>query len=327
MSHDKANLRPTISLLHATRERPNMASICRARWLRSASSLTAIEHIFAIDSDDSISQEALSDLGPVIVDPPGGGCVRAWNMAAMRSRGDVLVQLSDDWVPPEGWDRLILDAIGDLSKPTVLRVSDGHRTDDLLCIAILTRARLEQQGSLFAPDYQGVYSDDEFSFRAYKDGTVTHAPHLVFTHAHPHYDSTIEFDQTYLIQNSEERKRKGLLTFAQRNPDAFGRWIHRGTHERHFRQAIELHDIQNQLLDALSEIDRLLRDGDKLRAEVEVWQKLWRKDTEQLRSDAGFLESELERWKIGVDNWNGRSWFSRAIHKLRLERRRLGGGT
>ena len=70
-----------------------------------------------------------------------------------------------------------------------MAISDGLRTDKLLCMAILTQKRLEKQGGyMFHPDYQesdGIYSDNEFTERAYADGVVIEADaaHIVFESA------------------------------------------------------------------------------------------------------------------------------------------------
>src|SRR6201999_4037305 len=107
------------------------------------------------------------------------------------STGDVLVQLSDDWTPTDGWDEEFVRRLRDVSQPAVLRPSDGHRRDDLLCMAILTRARFVQQGEFLHSGYLGVFSDDEFSFQAFLDGVVIDARDLVLTHHHPHYDASV----------------------------------------------------------------------------------------------------------------------------------------
>jgi len=115
-----------------------------------------------------------------------------------------------------------------------MRPSDGHRDDELLCMAILTRARLRQQQTLFHPGYTGLYSDDEFSFRAYQDGVVIDARDLVLTHDHPNYNTAQSMDETYLRQNDPERERAGRRLFLERNPRAKGHWIHEGEWRRHF---------------------------------------------------------------------------------------------
>src|SRR5579859_6927368 len=116
--------RPVISLLHATRGRPDLALEARERWLKAAAHPERVEHIFAVDCDDLPAQQAVASLRHRIVPEKGGGCVAAWNIAAEASTGDVLVQLSDDWIPSDGWDEEFVRRLRDVSQPAVLRPSD-----------------------------------------------------------------------------------------------------------------------------------------------------------------------------------------------------------
>lgn len=217
---------PVISLLHATRQRPDRAQSCRKLWLEAAASPERVEHIFAIDSDDPESATALSGFTVHTVTQTGLGCVGAWNLAAEHSTGDILVQLSDDWVPVPGWDRLFEERLSPVRKPQVLRISDGHRDDDLLCMAIITRARLKQQeGSFLPPAYTGVYSDDEFSYRAFEDGVVVEARDIVLVHEHPNYDPSVAMDETYIRQNDNSKYEGARAIFLERNPEAKKRWF------------------------------------------------------------------------------------------------------
>jgi hypothetical protein len=56
-------------------------------------------------------------------------------------------------------------------------------------MAIMTQNRLEKQdGYMFHPEYQesdGIYSDNEFTERAYGDGVVIEAKHIQFKHENP----------------------------------------------------------------------------------------------------------------------------------------------
>jgi hypothetical protein len=210
-----------ISLVHATRGRAQSAWECRERWLNMASNPAQVEHILAVDSDDTASIDLAKQFRHVVVEP--GSCVRAWNAAAKVAIGEVIVQLSDDWMPCYGWDDAILREIGDTARSAVLAVSDGNRTDSLLCMAILTRARLEQQegATLFSPEYLSVYSDNEFSHRAWRDGVVIDArERLKFRHVHPFFDKSVPMDATYAASNAAERYADGKATFEKRNPDA-----------------------------------------------------------------------------------------------------------
>lgn len=195
-----------ISLLHATRGRPQGAVIARKLWYDLADHPDEIEHIFAFDNDDADSH-CLRRFNHVELQP-GGGCVAAWNAAAAASLGQVLIQLSDDWTPVQGWDTLILNRLGDLKQPRVLAISDGHRNDDLLCMAICTRAYYGQDCFLFHPEFTGVYSDNWFTELAHARGQVIQARDIVFDHRHPIFTGK-PMDATHAAQNAPERYVQG----------------------------------------------------------------------------------------------------------------------
>jgi len=213
--------RPRISLLHATRGRVNRAIQCRDMWLDMADEPESVEHIFAIDADDAESCRWLRSFRRVV--SGGNTCVAAWNMAASAARADLLVQLSDDWIPFRGWDTALVKAHAGHSpslSPFVLWVDDGTRKDALMCMAICSRARWRQQGErLFSEEYESMFSDNEYSFRAFQDGVVIDARHIKFTHAHPVFGKG-EWDATYRRQNAPEKYKRGEETFRRRNPTA-----------------------------------------------------------------------------------------------------------
>ncbi len=203
---------PKIALIHATRGRPEQASQCRKAWMSMAEKPEQIEHIFCIDANDPESVP-LRRMHHVLVNGDGG-CVAAWNAGAFATTAPILIQLSDDWTPPALWDRFILERIGDASKPSVLAVSDGHRDDHLLCMAICTRNYFAQDYFLFHPWFKGVYSDNWFTEQAYKRKQVIEARDLVFNHHHPAFDKSVKIDPTYALQNSPERYEQGAAVIA-----------------------------------------------------------------------------------------------------------------
>jgi hypothetical protein len=211
-----------ISLLHATRGRFQQAAGARRKWMEKAANQDAIEHIFALDADDAESLQYLTLWRNVVV-APGGGPVRAWNAAAQACNGHVLIQLSDDWEPPMGWDQIILDRIGDTSKSAVLQIWDGYREDQLLCMAILTRARYIEQGYLFHPDFFSMYSDNWFSHCAFRDGVVIDARDVVFEHLHPAFGKA-EVDATYARSNMRCNYDQGALHFERLKSGRITSW-------------------------------------------------------------------------------------------------------
>jgi hypothetical protein len=178
-----------------------------------------VEHVFAVDSDDKESVAMAKQF--VSVTSHGRSCVAAWNLAAKSARGDLIVQLSDDWLPSPNWDLKLLDLVKgrDLAREQiVIAVNDGHRRDDLLCMAIVSRGRLEAQGELFFDGYESVFSDNEFSVRAFADGVVIDArDKITFEHAHPAFGKA-PMDKTYEHNNSSERYKAGKALFDARNP-------------------------------------------------------------------------------------------------------------
>jgi hypothetical protein len=132
--------------------------------------------------------------------------------------------MSDDWLPPPRWDTLILERLGDLEKPKVLAISDGHRTDQLLCMAIGTRSYFALDWFMFHPDFKSVYSDNWFTYEAYrraKEGTaeLIDATDLIFEHDHPAFNKEKEIDETYRLQNAPERYEEGKKIYERLQGD------------------------------------------------------------------------------------------------------------
>ena len=208
--------RPRITLLHATRGRWPQAIQAMNLWLSRAENPMAVEHIFAIDSDDEETQEKLRRFRAIVT--TSNYSVAAWNAAASWATGDVLIQMADDFEPPAGWDRLIVDALGgDIFAPKVLRVSDGNRTDGLLTCAIVTRRWYEQHG-LFHGEYRNVYSDNDLTATATKAGAIIEAPQIVIRHHHPFFNDRVKMDATYERGNDPQEYERAKAIFQARHP-------------------------------------------------------------------------------------------------------------
>lgn len=200
---------PKISLLHATRGRPMQAASTMSTWLSRARKPERVEHIFAVDSDDQ-SASMLQRFGGVCQDADGHS-VGAWNLAAKHSTGDVLVQLSDDFEPPPGWDEMILGRL-DISKAQALRVNDGYRKDELLPMAILTRKFYDEHG-LFNSEFRNQYSDAEFTVRAQKAGAIIDGRDIVIPHHHPAFEPNVPTDETHRRVNDPAEAERAKAIF------------------------------------------------------------------------------------------------------------------
>jgi len=202
-----------ISLVHATRGRPIEAVQCMTLWLSRAKHPERIEHIFAVDYDDE-KAEVLKRFRSV-TQKINGFSVGAWNLGAEKTSGNIIIQLSDDWECPPQWDEIIESRL-DISKPQVLRISDGYRKDELLCMAILTRKYYEQHG-LFNPRFRNVYSDTDFTFRAAKNGAIVDARDISIVHHHPFFEER-PLDATYQRGNDPAEYARAKAIFDELHP-------------------------------------------------------------------------------------------------------------
>jgi tetratricopeptide (TPR) repeat protein len=201
-----------ITLCHAT-ARPKQFQGARWAWLAMAKQPNKIQHILGVDVD----AEEYAGNERIII--PNGKCIGAWNACAKQAKGKYIIQVSDDFVPPFGWDDEIRKRLPDPTKPAVLAVSDGYRTDDLLCIAICTKPTLDYLGgNLFAPEYaqcSGIFSDNEFTARTRE--IQVQAKDLVFKHQNPFFTKG-EQDDVFVRHNAQSNYDLGKKIFESRNP-------------------------------------------------------------------------------------------------------------
>lgn len=178
---------PSFSLLHATRGRRDKALAAHKLWMERASGCHPIEYIFSCDSDDPQALEQPPDDAQLVVGDNRGN-VDAYNRAAYRSTGDVLIQVHDDVEPPVNWDVAIAEKIGDHTRPVVLRVSDGlpasvnAHQPGLLTVLVGTRAWFESCGYFWHPSIVSVFCDDHMTALAEKEGVIVEARDIVFKH-------------------------------------------------------------------------------------------------------------------------------------------------
>jgi glycosyltransferase involved in cell wall biosynthesis len=196
-------------------------------WVSRAKFTDRIELVVTTDlgCDDVLAavEAVKAKLPPAIqvkvgVNPPPGDCVKGWNAAAALSTGDVIIAMSDDFVPPQGWDTL-LDAAANWARPVVLKVSDGYNRD-LCTLAIVSRSRYDKFGYLFYPGYQSMFCDTELTFAAIQDGVLVNANHLLFEHLHPDCNKRTR-DGVDLVHSSSARYETGRMVFEYRKQYGF----------------------------------------------------------------------------------------------------------
>lgn len=221
----------TFSLLHASRGRPAKAVAAMQSVFANAARPRAIDYVVAVNDDDAETMAAFDKLAAMIVFGPFRGSSSAWDAAAKMSRGEILIQMSDDLeLPPKFDDLLLAECEKQAGKkwndrPAYIAVSDGFRKDSLCTCAVMNRRYYELAGCFTPPQYASVYSDGEVTFRAMErsrrgEATFIDARAITFLHRHHYNDKSVPWDATYERGNSSEAYREGQRLFFERNPEA-----------------------------------------------------------------------------------------------------------
>ncbi len=202
----------------------------RNMWLERAAHPERVAYYFGICESDTEIVEQLQHyphgLAPAV--PEGhSSAVANYNAAARAATASgarIFIMAQSDVYPPHGWDEQVIQAMTPhMDKPTVLHVSDGFDQPGQQLMTIMTfnwRWWLGREW-LLCPEYDGYWSDTEFSFRAYRDGVVQDGRHIKFYHDHPLFTGAAS-DECYRRQQNPEANERGKAIFKRRNPDAIG---------------------------------------------------------------------------------------------------------
>lgn len=205
-----------ISVIHPTC-RPEQALKVKDQWLSAADNPAEIEYLFGCSMKDGagLKHSNFAVSKPV---PAGySNAVANYNAAASRVDGDIFICAQDDITAPKGWDSQISNALTPyLGNPKLLHLCDGFTKGKLMVIMCGTKEYL-QRGELLCSEYDGWYSDTEFSVRAYDEpGLVVDGHHIKFFHDHPAFTGRAS-DEAYMRQQNPEAQLRNKLVFIRRN--------------------------------------------------------------------------------------------------------------
>ena len=144
------------------------------------------------------------------------------NAGNLAAQGEIVMGNQDDMRYPEHWDTEISKLLPEplLLVSCVQAKTDGARRDLLTIPSIATRPLVEMIGPL-CPEYDGMFSDDEWSARARALGAVIQSD-LYFEHRHPVH-GTAKMDEVYTMENRAEAYQIGRSVFDKRRALGFPR--------------------------------------------------------------------------------------------------------
>lgn len=180
-----------ISIIHPSRQRPEICFNVVTKWLTLADKPEEIEYIVSIDTTDPTLEEydkkfiELPEIRLFIND--NKTMIEAVNYGAEKARNDLFVVVSDDFDCFPGWDTWLLKQVKG-KEDFAVKVPDGYVKDYYLqTLPICDRRYYERFGYIYNPVYTHMYVDTEASIVAYMLGKMIVIPdegNPTFTHLH-----------------------------------------------------------------------------------------------------------------------------------------------
>ncbi len=215
---------PIFSICYASK-RPDVIKRKVNEWLTRASYPDAVEVIVCVDEDDGASFKVASAIKGVAVvkqtDKPYD-CVKAFNLAAAHSTGDIIMGLDDDQEPCPAWDHLIqFSHPGDWwLNPHVIAPRDGV-VSERCGMPIVTRAWYNMVGGhLFYPEYRSMYADSDLTEQGKVLGMWLPVDNTTIKHQH-HTQGKRTKDAVDELHCGAERCEHGRLIFERRRAEGF----------------------------------------------------------------------------------------------------------
>jgi len=143
------------------------------------------------------------------------------NAGVAAASGEIILGNQDDMRYPPHWDSDIRKLIADTSQLVCVQANTEGARRDLLCIpTIATRALVYAIGAA-SPEYDGMYSDDEWSAKARSMGVVIQSD-LRFEHHH-FTQGKSDIDSVYAQENAATAYETGRRVFLARQAAGFPR--------------------------------------------------------------------------------------------------------
>lgn len=175
-----------ITLCHATYHCIKKPTEIRDLWLVNSIEKNLIEYIPGINEDD---YDAISDTKDIkrFISPKTNLCtaVKNWNGAASLSKGDLIVVIPDDMVPPYGWDiklKELCKGINPIKHPFAIKIKDCESIKDTKMRHPVISRRFYEDFGLFDKRFRGVFCDDDITKRAFWESLILDGRAINFKH-------------------------------------------------------------------------------------------------------------------------------------------------
>lgn len=184
-------MKPTISIIHPSRSRPEMACKTATKWLSKAHNTCYIQYVIATDLSDPLfhdygryAHEPLKATKGFFITAGSNtySAIEAINdCAAALPWEHILIVVSDDFDCPINWDVLLLDAL-EGKEDFVVKTEDGGQPW-IMTLPIMDRKYYDRFGYVYHPEYSHMFADTEMTHVGSMLGKTINMP-IKFEHRH-----------------------------------------------------------------------------------------------------------------------------------------------
>lgn len=208
-----------ISILHPSRQRPEIASQTAELWLNNADDKDNIEYILCLDLSDPLGYQYAPYFGgsyfkKCIKD--NKSAIQAINEGAKVSTGDLLLVVSDDFICEPHWDTRLLEAL-EGKEDFLVKTPDGIQKT-LITLPLMDRTYYNRFGYIYNPIYVHMHSDEEMTCVGMMLGKVIN---LDIPFIHNHY-STGRFEKDSINKKNDASWNQGKKVITDRYKKNFG---------------------------------------------------------------------------------------------------------
>jgi hypothetical protein len=178
-----------LSVIYPSRGRAKICKQTLDKWMDAARKPEKIEWILSIDQDDPTLNEyiALCPSEHVFIEiNRNRSAIDAINIAALVSTNELLVVISDDFLPFQNWEYWLIDQLHDY-EDFIVKTQDGLQPT-LITLPIMDRKYFErfvynEYNYIYFPEYKHMFSDQEMTAVGHMLGKVITLD-LKFEHLH-----------------------------------------------------------------------------------------------------------------------------------------------
>jgi hypothetical protein len=207
------------SIVHPSYQRPHQAFDVYQQYKSLMGSFNELEWIISLNYDELFITDYYKLFqfcdDVIIIESNVSNMVAASNVAALKTKYDYIILVSDDMYPCKNWDTKILNAFKLYkNKEAIIQIHDSIRCD-ILTIPIMNRLAYNKLGYIYNPKYISMYADNDLMMVAKKHNMYYLHNDIVFDHRHYSVGKS-KLDYTYRRENSSVAFDHGKRLFNYR---------------------------------------------------------------------------------------------------------------